>query len=80
VTPPANDSAPSFARDIKPLFRDTDRDSMRFAFDLWDVEDVRANADAIQERLEEGTMPCDGGWPPDQVDLFGRWNATGQAD
>ncbi len=29
-------SAPSFARDIKPLFRERDREAMDFAFDLWD--------------------------------------------
>jgi len=29
-------STPSFARDIRPLFREDDRESMKFAFDLWD--------------------------------------------
>ena len=53
----------SFAADIKPLFRAKDRDSMTFAFDLWNVNGVRSNADAIYDRLQEGTMPCDGGWP-----------------
>ena len=70
----------SFAEHIKPLFRETDRDSMTFAFDLWDVGDVRSNADAIFGRLQEGTMPCDGGWPSDKVELFGRWIATGKLD
>jgi hypothetical protein len=53
---------------------------MTFAFDLWDVDDVRSNAEAILDRLQEGTMPCDGGWSSDQVELFGRWIATGKLD
>ena len=68
----------SFAEHIRPLFRSMDRDSMAFAFDLWDVDDVRSNADTIFGRLSEGTMPCDGGWPSDKVELFGRWIATGK--
>ena len=70
----------SFATDIRPLFRETDRDSMEFAFDLWDVDEVRSNADAILRRLRDGTMPCDVDWTPDQVDLFARWIATGKRD
>ncbi len=38
------ESAPSFARDIQPLFRESDRRSMEFAFDLWDYQDVRTHA------------------------------------
>ena len=45
------------------------------------VDDVSENADAILDRLEEGTMPCDGVWPEAQVDLFRRWTQSGmQAD
>jgi hypothetical protein len=33
---------------------------MRFAFDLWSHEDVARHAEAIIERLQAGTMPCDG--------------------
>jgi hypothetical protein len=51
---------------------------MTFAFDLWDVDDVRSNADAIFGRIRQGTMPCDGGWSSDKVELFGRWLATGK--
>jgi hypothetical protein len=39
-----------FEENIKPLFRDRDRDSMRFAFDLWSLDDVSTHADAIFER------------------------------
>ena len=37
----------SFDADIKPLFREKDRDSMLRAFDLWSYADVQAHADAI---------------------------------
>ena len=77
---PGSDQSVSFEQDIKPLFRSTDRDSMTFAFDLWDVSDVRSNADAILARLRAGTMPCDGRWPSEKVELFGRWVATGASD
>ena len=53
---------------------------LTFAFDLWDVDDVRSNADAILGRLRQGTMPCDGGWSSEHVELFGRWIATGKLD
>jgi hypothetical protein len=64
---------PSFASDIRPLFRDTDRDEMSFAFDLGDYEDVKANAEGIYERLADGSMPCDEPWPDDRIELFRRW-------
>ena len=62
-----------FEHDIKPLFRDRDRASMRSSFDLWSYDDVVANGPAIAERLSDGSMPCDGAWPAEQVDLFRRW-------
>jgi hypothetical protein len=80
VTTPAADQPVRFAEHIKPLFRASDRQSMSFAFDLWDAGDVRSNAEAILGRLREGTMPCDGGWPSERVELFGRWIATGTLD
>jgi hypothetical protein len=70
----------SFAEDIRPLFREDDRDAMDFAFDLWDANDVRSNAGAILGRLQDGSMPCDGGWSPEQIDLFSRWVAAGMPD
>jgi hypothetical protein len=70
-------ASPSFERDIKPLFRDDDVDSMEFAFDLRSYDDVRANAENIHERLAEGSMPCDGAWPDDQVELFRAWIDAG---
>jgi hypothetical protein len=52
----------SFERDVRPMFREKDRDSMLKAFDLWSYSDVQAHQDAILDRLREGTMPCDGAW------------------
>jgi hypothetical protein len=69
--------AVSFDAQIKPLFRRGDRRSMDFAFDLWSYDDVSSRAAAILQRLEDGTMPCDGAWPTAQVQLFRRWTETG---
>ncbi len=63
----------TYARDIRPLFRDRDIGSMSFAFDLSSYEDVRANAEAIYERLANGTMPCDQPWPTEQVQRLRDW-------
>lgn len=67
----------SFDSDIRPLFRDDDADAMSWAFDLGSYEDVRANAEAIYERLEDGSMPCDEPWPEERVRLFRDWIDAG---
>jgi hypothetical protein len=67
----------TFTAHIKPLFRERDRQSMSFAFDLWSAQDVRAHAAGILQRLRDGSMPCDGAWPADQVEVFKRWTNTG---
>jgi len=67
----------SFGAHIKPLFRDRDRKSMSFAFDLWSRADVQAHAADVLERLRNGTMPCDGAWPAGQVEVFQRWTESG---
>ena len=74
-----SDGAISFENDIKPLFRDKDRERMEFAFDLWKYADVKENADGILERLEDGDMPCDGAWADEQIDVFRRWKDAGMA-
>jgi len=71
------DSALSFESDIKPLFRESDRAAMSKAFDLWSATDVAAHGDAIVARLREGSMPCDGPWPAEQVELVSRWLGGG---
>jgi hypothetical protein len=68
---------PSFATDIRPLFRDKDVDRMRFAFDLRELVDVKQNAEAIVGRLSEGSMPCDDAWPAERVALFRQWMDDG---
>jgi hypothetical protein len=69
----------SFETHVKPLFRERDRGSMRSHFDLWSHDDVSQHADAILERLQDGSMPCDGAWPQAQIDLFQRWSESGKA-
>jgi hypothetical protein len=68
---------PSFERDIRPLFRAKDIESMSAAFDLSRYEDVRTNADRIYQRLADGSMPCDAAWPPEQVERFRGWIDAG---
>lgn len=68
---------PSFATDVKPLFRERDQRAMTFMFDLWAYEDVKDHADEILATTEAGDMPCDGAWPPEQVELLRRWIAGG---
>jgi hypothetical protein len=72
-------AAPSFAADIAPLWRDDDVESMLFAFDLRSYGDVRANAEDIWDRLDDGSMPCDGEWPPERIALFRAWIDGGMA-
>lgn len=67
----------SYERDVRPLFREIDRESMAESFDLWAYDDVVENATAILAVLEAGSMPCDGAWPEDQVSLFRRWVDAG---
>ena len=74
---PGPDETVSFAANIKPLFREHDRQSMEFAFDLWSRDDVQAHAAEILDKLSKGTMPCDGAWPADRVEVFKRWTETG---
>ena len=76
-TLPREDVKLSFEAHIKPLFREGDRRSMNFAFDLWSYDDVSSRSAGILERLEDGTMPCDDPWPAQQIQLFRRWTETG---
>ena len=48
---------------------------MLFAFDLWKEADVASHHQQILARLRAGTMPCDGAWTGEKVDLFARWAA-----
>jgi hypothetical protein len=68
---------PSFASDIRPLFRDSDIEEMGFAFDLSQYEDVKSNAAGIYDRLADGSMPCDEAWPAERIALFRQWMEAG---
>jgi hypothetical protein len=72
-------SGVSFERDVRPLFREQDRDAMSFAFDLWSYDDVSEHADAILGAVSAGAMPCDSRWEQDRVELFRRWTQEGKA-
>ena len=72
------DQTVSFEQDVKPLFRERDQRSMSSAFDLWSYDDVSRHADAILGAVKTGSMPCDGAWPAEQVELLERWIASGK--
>ena len=67
-----------FEDQIKPLFREKDRGSMKSHFDLWDYDDVSNHADAILAQVRNGSMPCDGAWAADKVDTFQAWVDAGK--
>jgi hypothetical protein len=67
----------SFERDIRPLFRPQDVDEMSWAFDLSSYDDVSQHAEEIHSRLSDGTMPCDGAWPAENVERFRQWIEEG---
>jgi len=68
---------PSFAQDIRVLFRESDRLEMDYIFDLWEYDEVVENAESILLRLEDESMPCDGPWPDEKIELFRAWIAEG---
>jgi hypothetical protein len=67
----------TYEQNIRQLFRDRDIQSMSFAFDLSSYDDVRANAEAIYDKLAAGSMPCDGPWPAEDVERFRTWIDNG---
>jgi hypothetical protein len=71
----------SFAKDIRPLFRDSpDVDSMKdYGLDLSSFTDVKAQAEEIYSRILDGSMPCDEPWPKDQIAKFKQWMEEGMA-
>ena len=74
---PGPDQAVGFSEHIRPLFRTSDREAMKWAFDLATYADVARNAAAILHRLRAGSMPCDGPWPSARIDIFQRWVDAG---
>ncbi|HEX3680747.1 MAG TPA: group II truncated hemoglobin [Galbitalea sp.] len=76
---PQTSRAVSFESHVKPLFRDSDRAGMKWAFDLWSHDDVSEHAEKILARVAAGTMPPDHPWPDNWVELFRRWVEGGKA-
>lgn len=76
-TIPTPDEPVRFDAHIRTLFRPMDRQSMRWAFDLWSYSDVAKHAEGILARVKNGSMPCDGVWSPAQVEVFERWVRAG---
>ena len=70
----------TYEADVKPLFWESDRDAMVYAFDLWSYDDVSENAEVILAKFPSRSMPCDGPWPGAQVDLFAGWIDGGKSD
>lgn len=71
----------SFAKDIRPLFRDDpDVSSMKdYGLDLSSYSHVQTKAQSIYATLVDGSMPCDGAWPADRIALFKKWMDEGMA-
>jgi CDGSH-type Zn-finger protein/truncated hemoglobin YjbI/ferredoxin len=78
VVMPGPDEPVSFSTHIKPLIRAVDQASMKWAFDLYSYIDVAAKADEIYGRLSAGSMPPDGAWSAEKVEIFRRWIDTGK--
>lgn len=70
---------PIFELHILPMIRAMDRDHMRFAFDLWDYNQLVQHAEAFADRVAVDMPPAESGgpWPDEWVQLFRRWGATG---
>ena len=68
----------SYERDIRPLFREDDREAMSFAFDLWSYDDVSAHSAAILGAVESGQMPCDAPWDDERIAKFRQWTEDGK--
>jgi hypothetical protein len=70
----------SFAKDIRPLFRDEDVECMKpMGVDLDDPAwmCVLANAKSVYGTVADGSMPPDEPWAADRVSLFKQWMDAG---
>ncbi len=50
---------------------------MEYWGDLWSYDDVKGEADAILERIEDQSMPCDEPWDADRARLLRDWVEEG---
>jgi hypothetical protein len=72
----------SFAKDIRPLFTDTDVAHMKArGLDLSKYDAVKKHADAIYAQVLSGLMPPEGTggvrWTSAQCNVFQSWQTTG---
>ena len=68
----------SFAKDIRPLFRSYDVESMKpEGVDLSSYQEVKSRAGEIYSRLQAKEMPCDGGWSGEKLVIFKEWMEGG---
>lgn len=70
----------SFAKDIRPLFREGDVECMKdVGVPLDDAAwmCVPANAQSVYATVVDGSMPPDEPWPADRVALFKEWMDAG---
>ena len=70
----------SFAKDIRPLFREGDVKCMsRAGVKLDDPAWMRvaANAQAVYDAVSNGSMPPDAPWPEERVKTFKAWMDEG---
>ncbi len=69
-------STVSYAKDVKPLFTEVDRNHMSFMFDLWSYDEVKSHANDIYDAVSNQTMPppgAGGPWPQSRIDKFKEW-------
>lgn len=72
----------SFAKDIRPMFTDTDVAHMKpLGLDLSSFDEVKASADSIYKLVANGAMPppASGGarWTPEMCERFKSWQTQG---
>ena len=48
--------------------------------EAWLRDDVSEHADAMLQRREQGSRPCDGAWPAEPVDRFRSWMDAGKPE
>ena len=67
-------AGPSFAVDIRRLFRDSDIEAMKpNGIDLSSYSEVKQRALDIYRAVSEKAMPCDGSWNEEKVKKFKEW-------
>ncbi|OQY92756.1 MAG: hypothetical protein B6D41_08140 [Chloroflexi bacterium UTCFX4] len=68
----------SFARDIRPLIRESDVECMvDYGLDLSSLSEVRMYAEQIYRALAEKRMPEDIPWNDENIAKFKRWMDEG---